>query len=50
MDWILLNKDPPFLEFSTQEDEFGDVVAMGAAHWKVFCRSAMRFLSTIPFG
>lgn len=28
MDWILLNKDTPFLEFSTQEDEFGDVVAL----------------------
>lgn len=28
MDWILLNKDTPFLEFSTQEDEFGDVMAL----------------------
>ncbi len=28
MDWILLNKDTPFLEFSTQEDEFGDLMAL----------------------
>lgn len=26
MDWILLNQDTPFLEFSTQEDKFCDVV------------------------
>ena len=28
MDWILLNKNTPFLEFSTQEDEFDDVMAL----------------------
>lgn len=28
MDWILLNKDTAFLEFSTLKDEFGDVVAL----------------------
>lgn len=27
MDWILQNKDVLLLEFSTQEDEFGDVEA-----------------------
>ena len=32
MDWILLNQDTPFLEFSTQEDKFCDVVALEGAH------------------
>lgn len=31
MDWILLNKDVPLLEFSTQADEFGDVTAQEKA-------------------
>ena len=31
MDWILLNKDVPLLEFSTRADEFGDVAAQEKA-------------------
>lgn len=31
MDWILQNKDTPLLEFSTREDEFGDVEAQEKA-------------------
>lgn len=31
MDWILLNKDTPFLKFSTYQNEFGDVSAQETA-------------------